>query len=140
MAENIKNVIENEDVNGCAVTEYDDAAIEKEYKEKKAAKIAEDLKKPCDPDAILEIRHLRKSFPIKKSLTGKVLSELHAVDDVSFTLKAGETLGIVGESGCGKTTMGRTILKLHQPNGGKIFFDGEDITNYSTAQMSQLGV
>ena len=59
-----------------------------------------------DPEAILEVRNLRKSFPLKKTFTGKVTQELIAVDDVSFKLKAGETLGIVGESGCGKTTMG----------------------------------
>ena len=84
---------------------------------------------------ILEVKNLRKTFPIQKSLTGKVLKELIAVDNVSFTLNAGETLGIVGESGCGKTTMGRTILKLHPSNGGEIIFNGEDITNYNTKEM-----
>ena len=92
-----------------------------------------------DGDApILEVRNLRKAFPIKKSMTGKVLQELIAVDDVSFELKPGETLGIVGESGCGKTTMGRTILKLHPSSGGQIIFDGKDITNYSNRQMRSL--
>ena len=90
---------------------------------------------PFDPKALLEVRHLRKCFPIQKSITGKVLQELIAVDDVSFKLYPGETIGIVGESGCGKTTLGRTILKLHQPSGGQIIFNGEDITNYSPAQM-----
>jgi peptide/nickel transport system ATP-binding protein len=104
----------------------------------KAARIAEDLAKPFDPNALLEVRHLSKRFAIKKSLFGKVQKELVAVDDVSFTLKAGETLGIVGESGCGKTTMGRTVLKLHQPNGGRIIFNGEDITNYNNAEMRHL--
>ena len=88
-----------------------------------------------EPKALLEVRHLRKCFPIKKSLTGKVLQELIAVDDVSFKLYPGETIGIVGESGCGKTTLGRTILKLHQPSGGQIIFNGQDITEYSQAQM-----
>ena len=92
-------------------------------------------KEPFDPDALLEVRHLRKCFPIKKSFTGKVLSELVAVDDVSFKLKAGETIGIVGESGCGKTTLGRTILKLHEASGGQIIFDGEDITDFKTSEM-----
>jgi peptide/nickel transport system ATP-binding protein len=90
---------------------------------------------PFDPEALLEVRHLRKCFPIKKSLSGKVLQELVAVDDVSFKLYPGETIGIVGESGCGKTTLGRTILKLHQPSGGQIIFKGEDITGYSQAKM-----
>lgn len=89
-------------------------------------------------DVILEVRNLRKCFPVQKNLLGKVEKELVAVDDVSFTLKAGETLGIVGESGCGKTTLGRTILKLHQPSGGEIIFNGEDITDYSNAKMRHL--
>lgn len=93
---------------------------------------------PFDPECILEVRHLRKSFPLKKTLMGKVTQELVAVDDVSFKLKPGETLGIVGESGCGKTTMGRAILKLHQPTGGQIIFKGKDITNYNSAQMRDI--
>ena len=92
-----------------------------------------------NPDGVvLEVRNLRKCFPLKKTITGKVTQELVAVDDVSFTLKAGETLGIVGESGCGKTTMGRAILKLHQPTGGQIIFNGQDITNYTSAQMREI--
>lgn len=92
------------------------------------------IKKP----PILEVTNLRKTFPIQKSLTGKVLKELIAVDNVSFTLNAGETLGIVGESGCGKTTMGRTILKLHPSNGGQIIFDGQDITNFTNKEMRPI--
>ena len=87
---------------------------------------------------LLEVKHLRKAFPIKKSLMGKVQQELIAVDDVSFVLHPGETLGIVGESGCGKTTMGRTILKLHPSSGGQIIFDGKDITDYKNSQMRSL--
>ena len=94
-----------------------------------------DFKEPYDPDCILEVRHMRKTFPLQKSLLGKVQRELVAVDDVSFKLHPGETLGIVGESGCGKTTLGRAILKLHQPTGGRIIFDGEDITDFNTSQM-----
>ncbi|MBE6558077.1 MAG: dipeptide ABC transporter ATP-binding protein [Ruminococcaceae bacterium] len=100
--------------------------------------MARDMKRPPNPKAILEVRHLRKAFPIKKSLMGKVEQELIAVDDVSFVLHPGETLGIVGESGCGKTTMGRTILKLHPSSGGQIIFDGKDITNYRNSQMRSL--
>ena len=121
-----------------AEPQYDDELEAKKYQEKKQAAIEADKNKPFDPDALLEVRHLRKAFPLKKSLTGKVLSELVAVDDISFTLKKGETLGIVGESGCGKTTMGRTILKLHPSNGGQIIFDGKDITNYKPSQMRQI--
>ncbi len=89
-------------------------------------------------DNLLEVHHLRKCFPLKKTITGKVTRELIAVDDVSFSLKAGETLGIVGESGCGKTTLGRAILKLHQPTAGRIFFEGQDITNYTSSQMREI--
>ena len=120
------------------VSEYDDEAIAAEYKARREAEKAADMEKPYDPDAILEIRHLRKCFPLKKSITGKVLSELVAVDDVSFKLKAGETLGIVGESGCGKTTLGRAILKLHQPTDGRIIFMGEDITDAPSRQMREI--
>ncbi len=93
---------------------------------------------PPDPEAILEVRHLKKFFVLKKTLTGKPLSTLKAVDDVSFKVKPGETLGIVGESGCGKTTMGRTILKLYQPTDGQVFFHGEDVSKYSPKQMRAL--
>ena len=87
---------------------------------------------------ILEVRNLRKSFPLKKTLTGKVTQELVAVDDISFTLNRGETLGIVGESGCGKTTLGRTILKLHEADGGQIIFNGQDITNLKSSDMREI--
>ena len=117
---------------------YDDEAIAAKEAEEKSARIAADIGKPFDPKALLEVRHLCKRFPVKKNLLGQVQKELVAVDDVSFTLKPGETLGIVGESGCGKTTMGRTVLKLHQPSGGRIIFNGEDITKYSNAQMRHL--
>ena len=119
-------------------TSYDDAAEAAKLAEQKAAAMAKDAEKAPNPNALLEIRHLRKAFPIKKSLTGKVQKELIAVDDVSFELCPGETLGIVGESGCGKTTMGRTVLKLHPSSGGQIIFDGEDITNFSSRKMRDL--
>ena len=84
---------------------------------------------------ILEVNNLSTSFPIKKSLFGKTLESLKAVDNVSFKIKPGTTLGIVGESGCGKTTLGRTILKLYEPNNGEIIFKGEDITHFNKKQM-----
>ena len=87
---------------------------------------------------LLEVENLRKCFPLKKTIMGKVTSELVAVDNVSFKLYPGETLGIVGESGCGKTTMGRTILKLHKPSGGRIVFDGRDITDLKNSEMRDL--
>ncbi len=78
---------------------------------------------------LLEVKNLTKYFPAKG---GK---EVHAVDGVSFTIEKGETLGIVGESGCGKSSMGRTILKVHEPTGGRIIFDGEDITDFNHRKM-----
>lgn len=101
--------------------------------------MAEDkILEKVNTQAILEVRNLRKSFPLKKTLTGKVTQELVAVDDVSFTLNRGETLGIVGESGCGKTTLGRTILKLHKADGGQIIFNGQDITNLKSSEMREI--
>ena len=117
---------------------YDDAAEQAKYLEERARQHEIDYAKPFDPEAVLEVRHLRKTFPIKKTMFGKVTKELVAVDDVSFKLMPGETLGIVGESGCGKTTTGRAILKLHKPTGGQIIFNGEDITNYTSKQMRDI--
>ncbi len=82
-----------------------------------------------DAKPILEIQNLSKYFD---AAHGK---KVHAVENVSFTLARGETLGIVGESGCGKSSMGRTILKIHPSTSGKIIFDGTDITSYNTKQM-----
>ncbi len=133
-----KKMADTENLTEELVSEYDDEAITKEYNEEKERRKLEDFEKPLDPNALLEVKHLRKCFPLKKSLTGKVLQELIAVDDISFKLNPGETLGIVGESGCGKTTMGRTVLKLHSPSGGKIYFKGQDITDLSGKQMRDI--
>ena len=84
---------------------------------------------------ILKVEHLKKYFPVEKNFFGKPIRFLKAVDDVSFVLERGKTIGIVGESGCGKTTMGRTVLKLHDITDGKIIFNGEDITSLTRAQM-----
>ena len=87
---------------------------------------------------MLEVENLKKYFPISTNFFGKPSAYLKAVDNVSFTLEKGKTIGVVGESGCGKTTLGRTILKLYESNGGKIIFDGIDITKYSKSQMLPL--
>lgn len=118
--------------------DFDDLARQELENDLKQKQIDEDAKLPADPYAILEVRHLKKHFVLKKTLMGKPISTLKAVDDVSFTVLPGETLGIVGESGCGKTTMGRTILKLHQPTSGQIFFKGEDIAKKSSKEMRAL--
>ncbi len=86
-------------------------------------------------EIILQVNDLKKYFPLDKNLFGKPARYLKAVDNISFTLEKGTTIGIVGESGCGKTTLGRTILKLYNPDGGSIFFAGQDITRLSKHQM-----
>lgn len=86
-------------------------------------------------DIILKVEHLKKYFPIKKTLFGKPLVYLKAVDDVSFEVEKGTAVGVVGESGCGKTTLGRTILKLYESDGGKIIFDGVDLTNLNRSEI-----
>jgi oligopeptide/dipeptide ABC transporter ATP-binding protein len=83
---------------------------------------------------ILEVKNLVKHFPVGGKSNGKG-GVVQAVSDISFSLEAGETLGLVGESGCGKTTAGRTILKLNEPTSGKIIFEGEDITDFKPSRM-----
>lgn len=84
---------------------------------------------------LIEIKNLQKFFPIKKGILDKNRSYVKAVDDVSFTINKGETLGLVGESGCGKTTTGRTLIKLYEPTSGQIIYDGKDIAKLSYKQM-----
>lgn len=82
----------------------------------------------------LKVQDLKMYFPVKNGLFSKP-RQLKAVDGVSFAIPQGKTMGLVGESGCGKTTVGRTILKLYQPTGGKIIFQGEDLTDLTDTQM-----
>jgi oligopeptide/dipeptide ABC transporter ATP-binding protein len=78
--------------------------------------------------ALVRIEHMKKYFPIRIGFIAKSTVDLKAVDDVSFNIEEGETFGLVGESGCGKTTIGKILLKLYKPTSGKIFFDEQDVT------------
>ena len=84
---------------------------------------------------ILEVKGLKKYFDVRGGLNGKVVGQVKAVDDLSFSLFAGETFGLVGESGCGKSTAGRTILRLLEPTAGKIFFEGEDLAELGSMAL-----
>src|SRR6202142_3036501 len=85
--------------------------------------------------AVLEVRDLKKHFPVRKGLLQRAAGTVFAVDGVSFSINEGETLGLVGESGCGKSTVGRTILRLIEPTGGSIRIDGRDITHLKKAEL-----
>ncbi len=89
-------------------------------------------------DNILEVKHLKKYFPIKKSALGRSSGSVKAVDDVSFSIKRGTTMGLVGESGCGKSTTGRTLLRLIEKTDGEVLFNGEDIYSYNKKQLRAL--
>jgi len=87
---------------------------------------------------LLEINNLTKKFPIKGGILGREIGAVKAVNNVSLKIKKGETLGLVGESGCGKTTLGRSILRLIEPTSGEIIFNGENIVNYNFAKMRDV--
>ncbi|MDQ0257804.1 peptide/nickel transport system ATP-binding protein/oligopeptide transport system ATP-binding protein [Evansella vedderi] len=86
-------------------------------------------------DVLLEVEGLKKYFPVKAGLLQKTVGHIKAVDDVSFAIKKGETFGLVGESGCGKSTTGRTLIRLYEPTDGKILFEGKDISGLNEKQL-----
>jgi len=87
---------------------------------------------------LIEVRHVKKYFPIRKGLLQREVGRVHAVDDVSFEVKEGETLGLVGESGCGKWTLGRTIVRLVEPTAGQVIFRGQEIEDFGARQLRPL--
>jgi oligopeptide transport system ATP-binding protein len=91
-----------------------------------------------DSSTLMDVRHLVKYYPVTGGLFKTKVADVKAVDDVSFSIKRGETFGLVGESGCGKTTTGRAIIRLHEPTSGEVYFEGKDITKLRPSEMKQL--
>jgi len=88
-------------------------------------------------NSLLQVKNLVKFFPIKKGVFRKTVGWIKAVDDISFEVYEGETLGLVGESGCGKTTTALTILRLEEPTGGQVIFDGKELTKMKRSEMGR---
>ena len=92
-----------------------------------------------DDNVLLEVKNLKMHFPVTAGLIfQRAVAHIKAVDDISFSVKAGETLGLVGESGCGKTTTGRCILQLYEPTEGQVIFEGQELTDLNTRNMRQM--
>ena len=91
-----------------------------------------------DAQPLVSVRNLKKSFPIKKGIFAREVGAVQAVNDVSFDVARGETLGVVGESGCGKTTTGRSLLRLIEPTSGEITFEGRDVRSMGTSELRAL--
>ena len=89
-------------------------------------------------DHLVEVENLVMYFPVTAGILQRKVADVKAVDGISFYIKRGETLGLVGESGCGKTTTGRCILQLYQPTGGKVFFEGTDLTKLKSREMRSM--
>jgi oligopeptide/dipeptide ABC transporter ATP-binding protein len=91
-----------------------------------------------DSQNLVVVQNLKKYFPVRGGVLQRTIAWVQAVDDVSFTIKSGETLGLVGESGCGKTTVGRTMLRLIEPTAGKVFLEGKDVFNLKGNELKAM--
>src|SRR6266516_6393267 len=87
---------------------------------------------------LLQVKNLKKYFPIRGGLFSREVARVHAVDDVTFSILKGETLGLVGESGCGKSTTGRCILRLIEPTSGEVTFEGQNVTTLDKRSLRHL--
>ncbi|MCI8624134.1 MAG: ABC transporter ATP-binding protein [Provencibacterium sp.] len=117
--------------------------LTEEEKAQKAVEIANrDIRsapqKNIQPDNCLEVEKIRKFFPVFQGIMRKKIGEVKAIEDISFTLRRGETLGLVGESGCGKTTLARSIMRVYEPESGQVVFDGTDITHLNDRQLKPV--
>lgn len=89
-------------------------------------------------DSLLDVKHLKMHFPVLGGVFRRSVGKVYAVDDVSFAINKGETVGLVGESGCGKTTVGRSLLRLYKPTSGKVIFDGRDLSTLGREALREL--
>lgn len=116
----------------------DEAGVEKHVSPERVVVFDKESEKEQSSDILLEVKNLVTQFPIKGGFFGRTVDHFKAVNDVSFTLKKGKTLGLVGESGCGKTTLGRSILRLVEPSSGSIIYGGKDITHVYAEELRLL--
>ncbi len=116
----------------------DEAGVEKHVSAERVVVFDKESEKEKSSEILLEVKNLVTQFPIKGGFFGRTVDHFKAVNDVSFTLKKGKTLGLVGESGCGKTTLGRSILRLVEPSSGSIIYGGKDITHVYAEELRLL--
>jgi peptide/nickel transport system ATP-binding protein len=116
----------------------DENGVEKNVPPERVIVFDKNVEKEKSTDILLEVKNLTTQFPIKGGIFGRTVDYFKAVNDVSFSIKKGKTLGLVGESGCGKTTLGRSILRLIEPSTGSIIYDGRDITHVYAEELRLL--